>query len=105
MRATLLALGLLAGFTAPGHAAETLVTILTGGTSGIYYPLGMALSSAYGKAIKGASFTVQATKGSVENLRLLEAGDGELAFALADATTDAGAGNKAAGFAAPLTRL
>jgi len=105
MRAPLLALGLLVAFAAPGHAADTLVTILTGGTSGIYYPLGMALSSAYGKAIKGVSFTVQATKGSVENLRLLEAGDGELAFALADATADAGAGNQAAGFAAPLTRL
>jgi TRAP transporter TAXI family solute receptor len=93
MRSVLLALGLLVGFVAPSYAAETLVAILTGGTSGIYYPLGVALSSIYGKVTERVSFTAQATNGSVENLRLLEAGDGELGFALADTVADAWAGN------------
>jgi TRAP transporter TAXI family solute receptor len=95
----------LVGFTVPGHAAETLVTILTGGTSGVFYPLGTALSSIYGNAMKGVSVTVQATNGSDQNLRLLESGDGELAFAQADTTADAWAGNKEAGFDAPFVRL
>jgi uncharacterized protein len=84
MRSVLLALALLVGFVAPSHAAETQVTILTASTTGTWYPFGMALSSVYGNAIKGVSFTVQATQASVENLRLLEAGDGELGFTLAD---------------------
>ena len=105
MRSALLALGLVAGLAAPSHAAETLVTILTGGTSGVFYPLGMALSSIYGNAIKGVSFTVQSTNGSPQNLRFLESGDGELAFAQADTTADAWAGNKEAGFDAPFVRL
>ena len=68
---------------AEARAAETVVTILTATTGGIWYPLGGALSSIYSKAIKGVSFTVQATQGSVEDLRLLKSGDGELAFTLA----------------------
>jgi TRAP transporter TAXI family solute receptor len=105
MRSVLLALALLVGFAVPSRAAETQVTILTGSTSGIYYPLGIAFSSIYGNAIKGVSFTVQSTKGSVENLQLLESGDGELAFALADTTADAWAGNNGAGFTTPFVRL
>ena len=35
------------------HAAE-FITVLTGGTSGVYYPLGVALSQIYGKALPNA---------------------------------------------------
>jgi TRAP transporter TAXI family solute receptor len=41
----------------------------------------------------------------VQNLRLLEAGDGELAFTLGDSLVDAWAGNKEAGFDASFTKL
>jgi TRAP transporter TAXI family solute receptor len=105
MRPTLIALGAILALAKPCHGAETLITILTGGTSGIYYPLGTALSSIYSKAIPGANVTVQATAGSVQNLRLLDAGDGELAFTLGDSLADAWAGNKNAGFDVPLTKL
>jgi hypothetical protein len=105
MRSVLLALALLVGFVAPGRAAETVITILTGPPSAIYYQLGTALSSIYGKAMPGANVTVQATAGSVENLKLLEAGDGELGFMLGSILAAAWAGNKAAGFDAPLTKL
>ena len=105
MRAIFLALAALLALLRPSSAEETVITILTGGTSGIFYPLGMALSSIYGNAVKGVSFTVQSTSGSVENLRLLESGDGELAFTLADTLADAWLGNKDAGFSAPLVRL
>ncbi len=41
----------------------------------------------------------------VQNLRLLEADDGELAFTLGDSLADAWAGNKKAGFDMPFSRL
>jgi TRAP transporter TAXI family solute receptor len=86
-------------------AAQTSIVILTGSTSGVYYPLGNAASGIFLNAIPGIRSSVQVTQGSVENLRLLQEGDGELAFSLGDTVTAAWRGNKEAGFAAPLTRL
>ena len=86
-------------------AAPTFINILTGGTSGVYYPIGVALSQIYGHEIEGAKATVQATKASVENLNLLQAGRGELALALGDSVSDAWNGVEDAGFKAPLKKL
>lgn len=86
-------------------AAPTFINILTGGTSGVYYPIGVGLSQLYGNGISGVKVSVQATKASVENLNLLQAGRGELALALGDSVTDAWQGNAEAGFKAPLTQL
>jgi uncharacterized protein len=105
LRVILIALGLILAVAKPSGAAETLITILSAAPSGIWYPLGTTLSSIYAKAIPGADDTVQASPGSVENLRLLEAGHGELAFSLGDALADAWAGNREAGFDAPLRKL
>ena len=105
MRFILVALGLILAVAKPSAAAETLITILTGGQSGVYFPLGTTLSSIYTKAIPEADVTVQATHGSVENLRLLEAGNGEVAFAQGDILEHAWAGNKETGFAAPHRKL
>jgi TRAP transporter TAXI family solute receptor len=95
----------LALFCAAPAPAQTNLVILTGSTSGVYYPLGTALSSIFIKSIPGARSSVQVTQGSVENLRLLEAGDGELAFSLGDTVSAAWKGNTEAGFGAPLTKL
>jgi len=86
------------------HAAD-FVNVLTGGTSGVYYPMGVALSQIYGKALPDAKVSVQATKASAENLNLLQAGKGEIAFTLGDALSDAWKGDTDAGFAAPLKKL
>lgn len=95
-----------AAFTAAtGAARAEFINILTGGTSGVYYPLGVALSELYAEKIDGARTQVQATKASVENLNLLAAGKGELAFALGDSVQDGWAGKEEAGFKAPLTNL
>ena len=88
----------------PAHAADFL-NVLTGGTSGVYYPMGVALSQVYGKVLPETKVSVQATKASAENLNLLEAGRGEIAFTLADALSDAWKGNKESGFASPLKKL
>ncbi|WP_084153982.1 TAXI family TRAP transporter solute-binding subunit [Simplicispira psychrophila] len=86
-------------------AQQKFINILTGGQSGVYYPMGVALSQIYGKAMPAAKVTVQATKASAENLNLLQAGRGEIAFTLADSLSDAWKGDKEAGFNAPLTKL
>ena len=86
-------------------AAPTFINILTGGTSGVYYPIGVALSQIYGDDIKDVKATVQATKASVENLNLLQTGRGELALALGDSVSDAWNGVEDAGFKTPLKKL
>ncbi|MGF7158450.1 hypothetical protein FHS85_000060 [Rhodoligotrophos appendicifer] len=88
----------------PASAAE-FVNIVTGGTSGVYYPLGVALSKLYGAALPDAKISVQSTKASVENLNLLEAGRAEVAFSLGDAVADAWNGEKEAGFPNKLEKL
>jgi TRAP transporter TAXI family solute receptor len=85
--------------------AETFVNILTGGTSGVYYPLGVALSQLYTDNIADSRPSVQSTKASVENLNLLQEGKGEIAFTLGDSLALAVAGNQEAGFSAPLDKL
>lgn len=99
----LLAVVLAAG-ALPVQAAK-FINVLTGGTSGVYYPLGVALTQIYGKALPDAKVSVQATKASAENLNLLQSGRGEIAFTLGDALSDAWRGNKEAGFAQPLNKL
>lgn len=89
----------------PAHASPAFINILTGGTSGVYYPLGVALSQIYSENIPSVRTSVQATKASVENLNLLQAGRGELAFALGDSVADARLGVEEVGFKAPMTRL
>jgi TRAP transporter TAXI family solute receptor len=86
------------------HAAE-FINVLTGGTSGVYYPLGVSLTQIYSKAMPDVKTSVQATKASAENLNLLQAGKGEVAFTLGDTYSNAYKGNADAGFKAPLDKL
>jgi TRAP transporter TAXI family solute receptor len=85
--------------------AEQFVNVLTGGTSGVYYPLGVALGNVIGKAMPDVKTSVQSTKASVENLNLLQAGRGEIAFTLGDSLSDAWKGNEEVGFKTPLKKL
>lgn len=107
MRHTLfkLFIGLGLGAAAVTASAQQFINILTGGTSGIYYPIGVALSNIYNKSIPEAKISVQATKASVENLNLLQVGRGEVAITLGDSLSAAWAGNEEAGFKQPLKSL
>ncbi len=100
----LLAALLLTSNAAKAQSAE-FINILTGGTAGVYYPLGSALTKIYGDNIKGSKVQVQVTKASVENLNLLQEGKGEIAFVLGDSAKDAWAGNEDAGFKNKLDKL
>jgi TRAP transporter TAXI family solute receptor len=88
-----------------GVRAEQFVNVLTGGTAGVYYPLGVALAKVYGETIPDARTSVQATKASVENLNLLQQGKGEVAFTLGDSLVLGYQGDESAGFAKPLDHL
>ncbi len=92
-------------FSGAASAQQQFVNVLTGGQAGVYYPLGVSLSQIYGKAIPNVRSTAQVTKASAENLNLLQAGRGELAFTLGDALSDAFKGNEEAGFKTPLDKL
>ena len=48
--------------SAPGANAQSFINVLTGGTSGVYYPLGVAIGKIYGDKIPNVKTQVQATK-------------------------------------------
>ena len=97
--------GLLAAGTVEPARAEQFINVLTGGTSGVYYPLGVALSTIYAENIPDARTSVQSTKASVENLNLLQSGRGEIAFTLGDSLKLAWEGDADAGFKKKLDKL
>lgn len=105
MRKTILAAMAAAAMMAPGIARADFINVLTGGTSGVYYPMGVGMSKLFGEKIAGARPSVQATKASVENLNLLQQGKGEIAFTLGDSVISAWKGEAEAGFPAPLKKL
>jgi TRAP transporter TAXI family solute receptor len=91
-------------FFAPCAEAQSFINILTGGTSGVYYPLGVAIGKIYSDRIANVKTQVQATKASVENLTLLQQGRSELAFALGDSLKAAWDGEEEAGFRSKLDK-
>ena len=63
MKRLILAGILAAIITASASAQTTNLTILTGSTSGVYYPLGNAISGIFGQSIPGVRSSVQVTRG------------------------------------------
>ncbi|WP_376771041.1 TAXI family TRAP transporter solute-binding subunit [Microvirga soli] len=94
----------LAGASIPAQAQD-FINVLTGGTSGVYYPLGVALSKVFSDKVQGSRPSVQATKASVENLTLLQQGKGEIGFTLGDSLAMGWAGDEEAGFKAKQDKL
>jgi uncharacterized protein len=75
--------------TGPAQAQQKILSIATGGTGGVYYPLGGGLGSILGKELPGVSATAQVTGGSVANLQLLGQNKADIAFSQVDAAWDA----------------
>jgi uncharacterized protein len=99
------AIAMAAVWPAPSVRAGQFINVLTGGTSGVYYPLGVAIGKIYSDKLPDVRTQVQATKASVENLILLQQGRGELAFAMGDSLKAAWEGDEEAGFKGRLDRL
>jgi uncharacterized protein len=79
---------LLAGLLSLGAAAQNL-SIATGGTGGVYYPLGGGVAAVLSKHVPGMQATAEVTGGSVDNLKLLGSGKPYIGFSMADAALDA----------------
>src|SRR6476646_933365 len=70
-------------------AQQRAISIATGGTGGVYYPLGGGLANVLSKALPGIQATAEVTGGSVDNLKLINSGNSEIAFSMVDAALDA----------------
>ena len=77
----------IAGLGVAGEAIN--LSIATGGTGGVYYPLGGGLANVLSKVIPGMAATAEVTGGSVDNMRLIGTGKPYIAFTQADAALDA----------------
>ena len=86
-------------------AIDGMVTVLTGGTSSVYYQLGLELAKEIARTMPDIKTSVQATKGAAENLNLLQGQRGDIGFTLGDALSAAWKGSADAGFKAPLKKL
>src|SRR5881394_2481646 len=65
------------------------ISIATGGTGGVYYPLGGGMAAMLSKYVPGIQATAEVTGGSVANLQLIATGKPYLGMTMADATLDA----------------
>ncbi|PMR72883.1 TAXI family TRAP transporter solute-binding subunit [Billgrantia endophytica] len=77
---------------APLAVAQQL-SIATGGTGGVYYPIGGGFAEMINEHIEGASATAEVTGASVENMGLIMRGDADLALVLADTAYQAWSGS------------
>ena len=93
------------GGALPLAAFAQAVTLLTGRSSSVHHPLGVALGTALRKSAPPLKPSVKGTKGTAESLEELQQGRAEIAFALGDTLADAWKGREDAGFRAPLNRL
>jgi TRAP transporter TAXI family solute receptor len=82
------AVALLAGILALSVQAQN-ISIGTGGTGGVYYPLGGGLAAVLSKYVPGMQATAEVTGGSVANLQLIGTGKPYVGFTMADAMLDA----------------
>ena len=92
MRRFLSWVALAAGIIAAGGASaqnSVNLSIVTGGTGGVYYPMGGGLANLLSKNVPGYQATAEVTGGSVANLQAIGSGRAEVAFAMADASLDA----------------
>lgn len=90
-RKTTIAIALVAtaGIAGAAIAQQKTMAIGTGGTGGVYYPLGGAIANVLSKALPNTQATAEVTGGSVDDLKLIASGQSEMGFSMADAALDA----------------
>jgi hypothetical protein len=77
-------------FASTAPAQEKInISIGTGGTGGVYYPMGGGMANVLSKYVMGMQATAEVTGGSVANLQLLGTGKSEVGFSMVDAALDA----------------
>ncbi len=84
----LAALAFAATWTDAAAQANNLA-IATGGTGGIFYPLGGGMASVITKSLPGVAATVEVTGGSVDNMKLIASSPSYLGMSVADTAYEA----------------
>jgi TRAP transporter TAXI family solute receptor len=103
---SLLRLAALAAGTLAFAVQAQNISIATGGTGGVYYPLGGGMAAVLSKYVSGMQATAEVTGGSVANLQLVGTGKPYLAMTMVDAGLDAYKGQqKFEGKAVPVRTL
>lgn len=87
------------------NAQTTTLAVATGGTGGIFYPLGGGVANMLSKKLPGTQATAEVTGGSVDNIRLLESGQADLGFMTGDVAADAVKGEGKFKTAVPLRTI
>jgi len=88
-----------------GGARTQFLSIGTGGTGGIYYPLGGAIAAMLSAADPARQYTAEVTGGSVENIARVASGEIDMGFALGAAARAAIDGGDAADGIEPVPAL
>ena len=79
-----------AALALPAAAQQKVeLSIATGGTGGVYYPLGGGMANVLSKTVPGLTATAEVTGGSVDNLKLIGTGKPYIALSMTDAALDA----------------
>jgi TRAP transporter TAXI family solute receptor len=78
----------LAGTDARAQAGGQ-ISIVTGGTGGVYYPMGGGLANILSKSLPNTQATAEVTGGSVDNLKAIGAGKADVGFSMVDAGMEA----------------
>ena len=107
-RIGLLALGLSLALGVAGAVAQARkqLSIATGGTGGVYYPLAGGFGAILAKETTNLAATAEVTGGSVDNMKLIGAGKADVAFTQVDTAVDAINGrDKFAGAKVPVRAL
>lgn len=69
-------------------AAKQRLSIATGGTGGVYFPYGGGLARVLTQKVPGFQVTAEVTGGSVDNVKLVGAGDADIGFSTIDSALD-----------------
>jgi uncharacterized protein len=84
----LLAAAVALGSTAVTSQNKVTISIATGPTTGVYYPLGGGIANVLSKYVPGYAANAETTAGSVANLQLMSQKKSDLALSMADAAWD-----------------
>src|SRR5438034_5681054 len=71
-----------------GADQQVNIAIATGGTGGVYYPLGGGMANLLTKHVPGVAATARVTGGSVDNLKLIGSQQSEVALVMVDSEPD-----------------
>ncbi|MFN9779091.1 MAG: TAXI family TRAP transporter solute-binding subunit [Alphaproteobacteria bacterium] len=69
-------------------ASKLRLSIATGGTGGVFFPYGGGLARVLSHKVPGMQVTAEVTGGSVDNIKLVGAGDADIGFSTIDSAVD-----------------